>query len=222
MGEVLQSAKGRRRLIGYAALLLALGLVLIWLLGSGRRQADPTLPDRTNIGVAPMPMDPPGPSPSPEGAIAPGFGFRGSSPVPTGGKAVAPLQIDWRMEREAGDKAGFSGTITVTNFGHRAQLEVSFQARGSLRIMSQAQVHFPSVERAEAIAIPISGVLGPSGDLGSIAVEAMVDIQGSRRPRVLIIDFDPRPAGDSGPQSGSQIITDDQGQRLILTPAGKN
>jgi hypothetical protein len=126
------------------------------------------------------------------------------------------------MEREAGETAGFSGTITVTNLGHRAQLEVSFHARGNLRLTSQVHRHFPSANRNEAIAIPISGMLGPPGDLGSIVVEAVVDIQGRRRPRILTIDLEPRPVGDSGPSPGSQIITDEQGQRLILTPAGKN
>ncbi len=156
--------------------------------------------------------------PSPSADPAMGVVFSGRAPVPTGGALVAPLEIAWRLVKEPGDSAAFSGSITVTNRGRSGELQLTVQPRGALRLSSSGHRQVPEAQAGAAIELPVAGTLGSEGKRGALYVDATITVFGLQLPRDLTIEFDPRPAGDVGPPAGSRIIVDDQGQRLILQP----
>lgn len=145
--------------------------------------------------------------------------LRGSSPIPTGGKIVAPVDAVWEILR---DGERFHGTITLTPRAGPARLIATSTARNGAVLDGPLALDVPAAVRDVAIACPIAGRITAGSRGASLVIEVRA-VSSDTRGRAFTIALqdtaDAESATTPATGNGVRIVTDDSGGRTVLMPS---
>lgn len=145
----------------------------------------------------------------------------GTAPVPRMGKPVAPVEVAWDLRVAAENPEQLNLVLTLTQHGQLGGIACLVTSEGLVEL-TQAAGTFPEVAQGAAVQVRGAYRLVDPARGGRLMVQITV-LTGDRRVRTVGIEVPAvaGAAGSAGSATTGELITDNNGQRLILMPAAR-